>query len=235
MPLYSYYHLALSFNLTTKVTSGILLCKLIQEDKDPFSLLIESLKRAPEYMNHPLYLATRVIEVVVGCCVERLQTRKHTLSKLEELTSQHEYKDLEKGDPLQLDLMTTTSRLNFVARNLGSETMHLKWILLTLEEIAKYTQDLTSTYNRNVSRKGMNSDDLCLLRMDEDIAKLKNACETYLDRVECLSKRKEVLIQVVSTNIQVMVKDKTNVSRFINSCNTRMRMSPSDYKKISRL
>jgi hypothetical protein len=234
MPLYSYYHLALSYNSTTRVTSGLLLCKVPQANKDPFPSLIKSLKLTPDYMDHPLYLATQVIGVVLSSCLARIQTRRHTLSTLEE-TGQHEYENLKKRDPLQLDFIAMTRQLNFVARSLGSEKMHLNWISLILKSIAKYTQDLGNTYDIKVPRNGMNSDDLCLLKIEEEIAELENACETYLARVECLSERKEALIQVVSTNIQVAVRDKTNILRFINLCNTRMRMPPSNYKKISPL
>jgi hypothetical protein len=199
MPLYSYYHLALSYNSKTRVTSGLLLCKVLQANKDPFPSLIKRLKLTPEYMDHPLYLATQVIEVVVGSYIERIQTRTYTLSELEEDTGQHEYKNLKEGDPLQIDFMAMTRQLNFVARNLGSEKMHLSWIGLTLKKIAKYTEDLASTKPRSLSESSTNSDDLCLRQMEEDIEYLENACETYLFRVECLRERKDSLLQVVST------------------------------------
>lgn len=199
MPLYSYYHLALSYNSTTKVTTGLLLCKVLQANKDPFPSLIKSLKLTPDYMNHPLYLATQVIEVVVSSYIERIQARTYTLSELEEDTGQHEYGNLKKGDPLRIDFMATTRQLNFVARNLGSEKMHLSWIGLALKKIAKYTEDLASAKTRSLSESGMNSDDLCLRKMEENIEYLENACKTYLFRVECLRERKDTLLQGVST------------------------------------
>jgi hypothetical protein len=191
----------LSYNSTTRVTSGLLLCKFHQANGDPFPSLTKRLKLTPDYMDHPLYLETQVIEVVVSSCIERIQTLKHALSKLEEETSQHEYENLKKGDPPQIDFMGTTRLLSLVAKNLGSEKMHLSWISFTLKKIAKYAQDLGSTSDIKVSRNGVNSDDLCLLKIEEEIAELENACETNLACVECLSKRNEVLIQLVSSLI----------------------------------
>lgn len=150
-------------------------------------------------MNHPLHLATLVIDVAVSSCIERIQTRKYTLSELDEKMGQHEYKNLKQGNPLQNDFLETTRQLNFVARNLGSDTMHLSWIILTLKEIAKYTQDLARTYDRNASENSVNSDD-CLDRMKAGIEYLENACQTYLLRMDCLTRRKDALLQAVSTN-----------------------------------
>jgi hypothetical protein len=234
MPLYSYYHLALSYNSTTRVTSGLLLCKVLRANKDPFPSLIKRLKLTPEYMDHPLYLATQVIEVVVSSYIERIQTRTYTLSELEEDTGQHEYENLEKGDPEQIDFMTMTRKLNFVARNLGSETMHLNWILLTLKKIAKYTEDLAGTKASSLSENSMNSEYRCLRKMEEDNECLENACETYLFRVNCLRERKESLLQVVST-VPPLDRHRNDVPRSTNLLHTITRKSTSDCKRTPRL
>ena len=188
MPLYSYYHLALSYNTTTKGTHGVLLYKDLRENIDPFTSIIERLRLTPRYMSHPLLLATLIIDIAVSSCAERIWGCGRTLSSLEELTGQHGYVNVPKGDPLQIDFGMTTQQLNFVARNLAAETLRLSWVQLALTEIAGYIKGIANT------------DSQSLRRMEEDVACSMNASGAQILRADYMVKRKKALIQVVSSD-----------------------------------
>jgi hypothetical protein len=98
----SYYQLALSYYPKTHLTTGLLLSKN-SEVKIPE--LIEDLKITPLASSQPLYLATLVTEVVIDSSNDRIQLFVLSLAKLEVTMGQHEYSNLPKGDPLELDLM----------------------------------------------------------------------------------------------------------------------------------
>lgn len=138
-------------------------------------------------------------EAVVDSSNDRIQLFVLSLAKLEEAMGQHEYSNLPLGDPLKLDLMKATRRLNFFVRNFTIETMRLGSMLLTLEQIQQH-----GAYIRRSREPGKVEIDFDTLeedggeQIDEKIASLKNACQNMLLRAEFQIKLAQSLIQVVS-------------------------------------
>ena len=178
------------------MTTGLLLSKT-PELKIPE--LIEHLKISPLASSQPLYLAALITEVVVDSSNDRISPFVLSLKKLEEDMGQHEYSNIRRGDPLKLDLMKATRRLNFFVRNFTIEIMRLGSILLTLEQIQQHRAYIGSS--REPRKVEIDIDTLgedVGEQMDEKIAYLKNACQNTLLRAEFQLQLAQSLIQVVS-------------------------------------
>lgn len=178
------------------MTTGLLLSKT-PELKIPE--LIEHLKISPLASSQPLYLAALITEVVVDSSNDRISLFVLSLKKLEEAMGQHEYSNIRRGDPLKLDLMKATRRLNFFVRNFTIEIMRLGSILLTLEQIQQHRAYIGSS--REPRKVEIDFDTLgedVGEQMDEKIAYLKNACQNTLLRAEFQLQLAQSLIQVVS-------------------------------------
>jgi hypothetical protein len=178
------------------VTTGLLLSKTPELE---IPELVEHLKISPLASSQPLYLAALITEVVVDSSNDRIQLFVLSLAKLEEAMGQHEYSNLPLGDPLKLDLMKATRRLNFFVRNFTIEIMRLGSMLLTLEQIQQHTSHIGR--NPEPGKVEIDFDTLgedVGEQMDEKIAYLKNACQNTLLRAEFQLKLAQSLIQVVS-------------------------------------
>jgi hypothetical protein len=178
------------------VTTGLLLSKT-PELKIPE--LVEHLKISPLASSQPLYLAALIAEVVIDSSNDRISLFVLSLKKLEEAMGQHEYSNIPLGDPLKLDLMKATRRLNFFVRNFNIEITRLGSMLLALEQIQQHRAYIGSSREPGKVEIGFDTlgEDVGE-QMDEKIAYLKNACQNTLLRAEFQHKLAQSLIQVVS-------------------------------------
>jgi hypothetical protein len=118
---------------------------------------------------------------------------------------QHEWANIPIGNPLELDYIATTRRLNFLVRTFAVESMRLDGTLLTLERLAVYTKEITagdmvsaecdSGTNRTSQIKAHEGSN----EIEEKVAYLQNACQVTVVRAAWHTKRVQALLQVVSS------------------------------------
>jgi Mg2+ and Co2+ transporter CorA len=193
----SYYQLVLSYNAQTRVTHGLLLSKTT-EHKIPN--LIDSLKEEPWRCEEPLYLALLLAELSVNTSAERIQCAELRLNELEEMMGQHEYANMEKGRPLEIDFELATTRPNFQTKWLAVQSMRLGSVLLALDQIVLETREIAKRCGGNVGEldlASLASEFDSLRMMEEFVAYLTNTAKNLLLRAEYENRRIGAQIQVV--------------------------------------
>jgi hypothetical protein len=193
----SYYQLVLSYNAQTRITHGLLLSKT-SEHKIPE--LIKTLKEEPWHCEQPLYLAALLAELSVKTSAERIQCAELRLNELEEMMGQHEYANMRKGRPLEIDFESATTSLNFHTQWLAVQSMRLGSVLLALDQMVFETREIAKHRDGNVGKLDLasftsESDSLCM--MEEFVAYLANTAKNLLLRAEYERKRIGAQIQVV--------------------------------------
>jgi hypothetical protein len=193
----SYYQLVLSYNTKTRITYGLLISKT-KEHKIPE--LIKTLKQEAWRCEQPLYLAALLAELSVNTSAERIQCAELRLNELEVMMGQHEYANVWKGKPLEIDFESATTSLNFHTQWLAVQSMRLGSVLLALDQIVFETREIANRGGRNVGEQDLASltsdtDSLCM--MEEFVAYLANTAKNLLLRAEYENKRIGAQIQVV--------------------------------------
>jgi hypothetical protein len=137
-----------------------------------------------------------------------------TLHKLEKELGQHEYKNIRpNNDPLQVDFMYATRRLNFMSRKTALEVLRLKSTMETVEWIEDWAKEMKS---RKSSKNRPKAEDNHVVHDDgekehddegdddddglaEILPWLRNSCKVNLHCAEFIKIRKDALIQVVGS------------------------------------
>jgi hypothetical protein len=131
---------------------------------------------------------------------------------MEEELGQHEYKNIQpNNDPLNVDLMLATRRLNFLARKIVAEVLRLESTLETVEQIKDWAKEIkgrtSSKHRLKVEDNHVVHDDGDTEHDDDDddddaglaemLPWLRYSCKINLHRAEFMKTRKDSLIQVV--------------------------------------
>jgi hypothetical protein len=193
----SYYQLVLTYNTQTRLTYGLLLSKT-SEHKIPD--LIDKLKEEPWRCEQPLYLAALLAELSINTSAERIQCAELRLNELEEMMGQHEYANMRKGRPLDIEFEPATTSLNFHTKWLAVQSMRLGSVLLALDQIEFETRGITNRSGGNVRKLNSASpisEFDSLLMMEEFVAYLGNTAKNLLLRAEYENRRIGAQIQVV--------------------------------------
>jgi hypothetical protein len=144
-------------------------------------------------------------EFAIDTYGEQIETCEVEIKRLEQVMGQHEWANIPIGNPLELDYIATTRRLNFLVRTLAVESMRLDGTLLTLERLAIYTKEITAEHMGSIEcDSGTNKTSQIRTNegsneIDEKVAYLQNACQVTLVRATWHAKRVQALIQVVSS------------------------------------
>lgn len=184
----------LSHDASTNLTHGLLLSKTNDHE---ISTLIEALKRKSGKCKHPLLLAVLIVETVNNSISARIQTANYRLNELEETMGQHEYINRPMGNPLELDFLSTTRRLNFIARTLAGEGMRIGATLLILDKISRETRELAraAEIDGTVLSSGTSVSDTSMI--DEMVAHHVDACQNLALRAQYEEKRTQTQLGVV--------------------------------------
>jgi hypothetical protein len=141
-------------------------------------------------------------EFAIDTYVEQIETCEAEVKRLEQVMGQHEWANIPIGNPLELDYIATTRRLNFLVRTFAVESMRLDGTLLTLERLAIYIKEITmvstecdSGINKTSQKKTHEGSN----EIEEKIAYLQNACQVTVVRAAWHTKRVQALLQVVSS------------------------------------
>jgi hypothetical protein len=144
-------------------------------------------------------------EFAIDTYGEQIKTCEKEVRRLEQVMGQHEWDNIPIGNPLELDYIATTRRLNFLVRTLAVESMRLEGTLLTLECLAIYTKEITAGDKGSTEcDSGTNKTSQIKTHegsneIEEKVAYLQNACQVNLVRAAWDTKRVQALIQVVSS------------------------------------
>jgi hypothetical protein len=108
------------------------------------------LKQEAWRCEQPLYLAALLAELSVNTSAERIQWAELRLNELEVMMGQHEYANVWKGKPLEIDFESATTSLNFHTQWLAVQSMRLGSVLLALDQIVFETREIANCGGRNV-------------------------------------------------------------------------------------
>jgi hypothetical protein len=145
------------------------------------------LKEEPRRYEQPLYLAVPLAELAISTSTVRIQCANLRLNGLEKMMGQHEYANMRKGRPLDINFESATASLNFHTQWLALQSMRLDSALLALDQILFETREIANRYGRNIGRLDLmsstaESDSLCM--MEKFAAYLVNTAKNLLLRVQ---------------------------------------------------
>ncbi|KAF8856034.1 hypothetical protein BDZ45DRAFT_675834 [Acephala macrosclerotiorum] len=181
----SYYHIAVNYCHSTKVSHALLLSKTMDHSYD---LLIQQLKSFQEHIAHPLLLPVLLSELCLVSSSAHIEIGNDRLNELEETMGQHQWINRPLGDPLKLDFISTTRTLNFTARTLGVEKMRIQGILLTLSNILLEVENLHTLDPQEANTYTW---------MKETLAYHTNTAQNLVLRTEYEEKRVQTQLAVV--------------------------------------
>ncbi|CZR56162.1 uncharacterized protein PAC_06050 [Phialocephala subalpina] len=181
----SYYHLAVSYCHSTKLSHALLLSKTVDHS---FDVLTQRLKTLQQHIAHPLLLPVLLVDICLASSATRTQLADDRLNELEETMGQHEWINRPLGDPLKLDFVSTTRTLNFTARTLGVEKMRIQGTLLTLSNILQEVEHLQTLDPQEQKT---------YIWMKETIAYHTNTAQNLSLRAEYEEKRVQTQLAVV--------------------------------------
>ena len=180
-------------------------------------------------------------ELMIDFSVQRLNTYDCTMNDLEEMMGQHEYNDRPRGNPLELDFVGTTRRINHVTKRLAVDVCMLESMLLALERIEEWKRELEKQRrNDNELSPAYSAPeeiDKGSSIVDEKIAYLKDTCHLQVSGAKFQEKRISALIQVVRLSSHIIVHTLIRClmrTRSTNSWRKRTHSSTSSYPKPRR-
>lgn len=191
-----FYQIALVHDCETSLTQGLLVarreCNLIPQ-------LLSSMKDYKAYgCEHPSLMLAVASEPMIDLCVQRLNETDCKMNDLEETIGQHEYHNRPRGNPLDLDFMGTTRRINFVTKQIAVDICRLEASLLALERIAEWETEIEKNEwdpsgQSPIPREIYHGSSV----VNEKIAYLKDTCRIQLLDAKYQEKRISALIQFV--------------------------------------
>jgi hypothetical protein len=121
--------------------------------------------------------------MMINVAVQRLHKHKGKMNNLEDIIRQHEYDNRPRGNPLELDFMSTTRSINHVTKRLAVDVCVLEAMLLVLERILKWELEIKKTKCEG-NEQSLNSVPgetyKWLSIINEKIAYLKDTCHHQL-------------------------------------------------------
>jgi hypothetical protein len=190
----SYYTLLLSYNAQTRITHGLLLSKTSEHQ---IPMLIDGLKDEPWRCEQPLYLAVLLAELSINTSAARIQIAELRLNDLEEMMGQHEYANMRKGRPSDIDFESAMTSLNFQTKWLAVQSMRLGSVLLALDQIVFETRGIARRGPRELDLASSTSESDGLCMVEEFVAYLANTAKNLQLRTEYENRRIGAQIQVV--------------------------------------
>jgi hypothetical protein len=175
-----------------------------------------------------LLIPCLVIQIALSTNAERIQVADVKLNSLEETTGQHEYINRPLGNPLEIDFITVTRTLNFLARVLGIEKMRLGSTLLALDLISKEFRELEK------HGPGSPEDRAAAREMIEEMAADHiNSCRNLILRAEYQEGRVKNQVSVVgSPEFSVVQADHTQVYQFMAAKDSKVNITLAETSAV---
>lgn len=148
----------------------------------------------------PLLLPVVLAEQLVQEIYAELNTQHHKLDLLQNSAGQHEYKGVQCGDPLELDFVSTTRRLNFIGNEVAMRVLRIKALLSTLDQVDEWERGFQGGGSMD-HPAGIELDNVLTEGRDvltTKIAYLRDTCNILLFEAEYEDKRVHALSQTVS-------------------------------------
>ena len=144
---------------------------------------------------------------MVDFVLQRQANHDIKVNDLEELMGQHDYPDRPRGNPLELDFLTTTRSLNAVTKKVAVDICVLEELLLVLGRVGEWRVDLMRSKGKGKADEesgGMEGSQEKEIEerkaetlVSEKIEYLKDTCRHQLAAAKYQEKRIGSLIQVV--------------------------------------
>lgn len=149
-----FYQVALVHNSQTNLTYGFLIakreCNLVPQ-------LLSHIQAYNSYgCEQPSLLFAVASEMMIDVSVQRLNEHDCKMNDLEEIIGQHEYHDRPRGNPLELDFMSTTRSINYVTKRVAVDVCVLEAMLIVLQRITEWGLEVERT-KHDGERQSLNS------------------------------------------------------------------------------
>lgn len=155
-----------------------------------------------------LMLPVLLTEQLVPEIYARFSIHHQNLDDLEAAAGQHEYSNLVRGDPLELDFVSSTGRLNFIGNGICIDVLRIKCTLSALAQMVEWGHVIEMQ-----KRKGLNTATRLGNALPEDatvltakIAYFRDTCNVLLVEAECEEKRIRALSEAVSSVLSASIK-----------------------------
>jgi len=232
-----YYHLALSYSAHNNLTYALILCKTKLNSVPTDTTILQNLHTHTSFTTHPLLLPLIIVDLCIASSATRIESVDYQLDELEETTGQHEWVNRPRGDPMELDFVSVTRKLNFISGTLGGESMRVKGTLLTLEKIVEEIDLLVLSGSGDSGAGNLKGQGKVLKEM---VAYYSNKCQNLSLRAEFEEKRVQTQIAVVcslilQSSLIFKIKNLTDIYRYTNSWRKKTPKSISNLQKQRQL
>jgi hypothetical protein len=189
-----FFQIAINYDQETNISSGL---AVVRSGCDIVHLIRSGIEALGNPGTHPLLLPIILLDREVNAFTNGLRNYHHKLDDVEAIAGQHEYSGIPVGDPLELDFVSATRRLNFIGCGITFELVRIKCSLLALEQITQWGHCLElrrSTDHSSNKQSGNNGFSKLTARVDY----LTHTCRILLLEAESEKSRVQALSQTVS-------------------------------------
>jgi hypothetical protein len=167
-------------------------------------LIIRSDSNIPDYLRtctdshlslctNPLILPLLLAKPCIDLSHDRITDSHDKINVLEECMGQHEYIGRPTGNPLDLDFLSTTRSLNWVANKIAVDTIRINGIMCALERMDAWAAKLKYIRIENSAKWKTDGEEI----IKDKMRFLMDDCRILLQEAEYEDKRVKCLIQVV--------------------------------------
>jgi hypothetical protein len=198
----NFFQIEVRHELRSSITYGFL---VLRRNNEVSETLFSSMRESEAICSHPLALLVYLLEPQVGSSDGRLHDSHAQLDELEETMGQHEYIGRPRGNPLELDFLSTTRSLNWIGNKIRIDILRLRELLVVLEKLGLWEtkvgnrnhdiegNDQSRSTSSEASFRGFELTSAFTARLEY----LKDSCTVLLFEAEYDERRVRALIQVV--------------------------------------
>jgi hypothetical protein len=220
-----FFQIAINYNQETNISSGL---AVVRSGCDIVHLIRSGIKALGNPDTHPLLLPVILLDREVNELTNGLSLHHQKLDDLEAIAGQHEYSGIPVGDPLELDFVSATRRLNFIGCGVTFDLVRIKSSLLALEQVAQWGNCLELRRNTDHSSNKQSGNDRSSM-LTARVDYLTHTCRILLLESESEKSRVQALSQAVGLPLSYMS------AALINSSKVYQFMAAKDAKTNLRL
>lgn len=205
-----FFQIAINYDQETNTSSGL---AVVRSGCDITHLIRSGIEALGNPSTHPLLLPVILLEREVNELTNRLSIHHQKLDDLEATAGQHEYSGIPVGDPLELDFVSVTRRLNFIGCGVTFDLVRIKCFLLALEQVTQWGHclELRRSTDHSSNKQPGNNDRSSMLTARVDY--LTHTCRILLLEAESEKTRVQALSQAVSLPLWYMSATLINSSK----------------------
>jgi hypothetical protein len=176
-----FFQIAINYNQETNISSGL---AVVRSGCDIIHLIRSGIEALGNPGAHPLLLPVILLDREVDELTNGLSTHHQKLDDLEAIAGQHEYSGIPVGDPLELDFVLATRRLNFIGCGVTFDLVRIKSSLLALEQVTQWGHclELRRNADHSSNKQSGNNDRFSMLTARVDY--LTHTCRILLLEAE---------------------------------------------------